>query len=145
MPMALDANSNNGSYLLYNDIEAKVIVGGHFTNSFPITRGVKQGCSLNPLLYVLCVEPLANIIRDDPQIKGAYLPSGGQVELSHYADDITGCLADLHSVKKNLNVVDEFGKASGPKLNKYMQVLKILIMRTGSHVAITLISKFKMP
>ena len=46
---------------------------------------------------------------------------------------------------KNLNVVDEFGKASEPKLNKYMQVLKILIMRTGSHVAITLISKFKMP
>ena len=40
------------------------------------------------------------------------------MKLYQYADDTTGFLADLHSVKKFLHVVDEFGKASGAKLNK---------------------------
>ena len=61
---------------------------------------------------------MANIIRDNPQIKGAYLPGGGQVKLCQYADDITGFLADLHFAKKLLHVVDEFGKTSGAKRNK---------------------------
>ena len=58
--------------LLYKDITAEVIVHGHFTQSFPIKSGVRQGCPLSPLLYVLCVEPLANVIRNDPLIKGAF-------------------------------------------------------------------------
>ena len=54
--------------LLYKDIDAKVIVHGQLTQSFPIERSVRLGCSLIPLLYVLCVEPLANIIQNDPLI-----------------------------------------------------------------------------
>ena len=104
--------------LLYKDIDAKVIVHGHLTQSFPIERGVRQGCSLSPLLYVLCVEPLANVIRNDPLIKGAFLPGGGQVKLCQYADDITGFLADTFSVRRFLKIVDTFGNASGAKLNK---------------------------
>ena len=86
----------------YKDIDAKVIVHGHFTQSFPIDRGVRQGCSLSPLLYVLCVEPLANVIRNDPFIKGAFLHGGGQVKLCQYADDITGFSADTFSVRRSL-------------------------------------------
>ena len=104
--------------LLYKDIDAKVIVHGHFTQSFPIERGVRQGCSLSPLLYVLCVEPLANVIRNDPLIKDAFLPGGGQVKSCQYADDITGFLADTFSVRRFLKIVETFGNASGAKLNK---------------------------
>ena len=104
--------------LLYEDIDAKVIVHGHFTQSFPIDRGFRQGCSLSPLLYVLCIEPLANVIRNDPLIKGAFLPGGGQVKLCQYADDITGFLADTFSVRRFLKIVETFGNASGAKLNK---------------------------
>ena len=82
--------------LSYNDVEAMVITNCYFTQSFPINRGVRQGCSLSPLLYVLCVESLANIILSDPQIKGTYLPDSGQVKLCYYADDVSGFLADLN-------------------------------------------------
>ena len=51
--------------LLYKDVTAKVIVNGFLTDSFSIERGVRQGCSLSTLLYVLCVESLANAIRKD--------------------------------------------------------------------------------
>ena len=42
-------------HILYDNVTAKVIVNGFFTDPFDITRGVRQGCSLSPLLYVLCV------------------------------------------------------------------------------------------
>ena len=67
--------------LLYKDIDAKVMVHGRFTPSFPIERGLRQGCSLSPFLYALCVEPLANVIHIDPLFKGAFQPGGGQVKL----------------------------------------------------------------
>ena len=46
----------------YTNISASVIVNNHISDSFPILRGVRQGCSLSPLLYVLCFEPSANKI-----------------------------------------------------------------------------------
>ena len=104
--------------LLCKDVTAKVIVNGFLTDSFSIERGVRQGCSLSPLLYVLCVEPLANAIRKDSQINGFSLPGGDEVKLCQYADDITGFLADLSSINIFLNIVEKFGYATGAKLNK---------------------------
>ena len=105
-------------HILYNNVNAKVIVNGFFTDPFDITRGVRQGCSLSPLLYVLCVEPLACYIRNDPNITGFHLPGGSQVKLCQYADDITGILHDPSSVNHFLKIVDKFGQASGARLNK---------------------------
>ena len=105
-------------HLLYHDITAQVIVNGYFTDSFPISRGVRQGCSLSPLLYVLCVEPLAEAIRNNDLIKGFPLPGGEQVKLCQYADDITGFLADLSSVQRFLDITQQFGEATGARLNK---------------------------
>ena len=80
--------------------------------------GIRQSCSLSPLLYVICVEPLACYIRNDPKITGFHLPGGSHVKLSQYADDITGILHDPSSVNQFLKIVDKFGQASGARLDK---------------------------
>ena len=49
--------------LLYNNISSSVLVNGFISDKFPVLRSVRQGCSLSPLLYVLCMEPFANRIR----------------------------------------------------------------------------------
>ena len=59
------------------------------TSPFLIGRGVRQGCALSPLLYVLTVEPFTHAIRASPHIKGLPLPEGGEVSLCQYADDST--------------------------------------------------------
>ena len=51
--------------VLYNDVESEVINGGHMTNYFRVSRGVREGCSLSPLLFILCVEILAQKIRQN--------------------------------------------------------------------------------
>ena len=50
-------------------------MNGYLTDHFFTTRGVRQGCSLSPLLYVLCIEEFACKIRAYPHIKGLRLPT----------------------------------------------------------------------
>ena len=105
--------------LLYTDIYSKILVNGFITDSFQVKRSVRQGCSLSPLLYVLCMEPFAHRIRLDPMIKGIPLPGTvEEVKISQYADDTNLFVRDNNSVRKILILVELFELISGAKLNK---------------------------
>ncbi|KAJ3606631.1 hypothetical protein NHX12_026152 [Muraenolepis orangiensis] len=45
--------------LLYRDISSKFMVNGQLTKAVDLHCGVRQGCPLSALLYVTCIEPLA--------------------------------------------------------------------------------------
>jgi len=55
--------------ILYNNVETAVMNAGYMTNYFQVSRGVRQGCPLSPLLFILSVELLASKIRRE-QIVG---------------------------------------------------------------------------
>ena len=83
------------------------------------SRSVKQGCSLSPLLYVLCLEPF---VRKCVKIKiffeGLKLPgSPEQCKISVFTDDRTGILTTDKSIKTFLYLINLVGKGSGSKLN----------------------------
>jgi hypothetical protein len=106
--------------LLYHDISSSVLVNGFISDSFPVSRGVRQGCGLSPLLYVLCMEPFAHAIKADPHIRGLSLPgSTGEARISQYADDTTLILTSKASISKVFLVSELYGLASGAKLNKH--------------------------
>ena len=106
--------------LLYRDISSQFVVNGHLTKAVDIYCGVRQGCPLSALLYAICIEPLAQILRRDKWIKGVGVPGGGGLTTKCvlYMDDVNILCTDSLSINRTLDLTDWFGQASGSKLNR---------------------------
>ena len=76
----------------YNGVQSAVMNGGFLTNYFNISRGVRQGCPLCPLLLILAAELLAIKIRQESNCRGISLPDDQEVKISQFADQITTLL-----------------------------------------------------
>ena len=99
--------------------------GGYTSGDFRMERGVRQGCPISPLLFVLAVELLAISIRQDPNIKG--ITVGETVFLiKQYADDTTFFLKTTEDLKRVINRIKEFSKFSGLCLNTQKSQIMVL-------------------
>jgi exonuclease III len=107
----------NWVHMLYNDVSSSVIVNGHITSPFSISRSVRQGCGLSPLLYVLMIEPFAQAVRSAESIKGIKLPSAEILKVVQYADDTSIIVTDKKSIKNVFELITEYGKGSGSLVN----------------------------
>ena len=103
---------------LYGSARSCVKVNGVLTDFFEVERSVRQGCPLSALLYALSVEPLATLIKRDKGVEGIKLPYGGRCVINHYADDTTITVRDGGSVRRVMEIVEDYGRASGAKINK---------------------------
>lgn len=104
--------------ILYNQISSSVLVNNHISEPFNLSRGLRQGCSLSPLLFVLCLEPLAIKVRSSANISGLTLPGTTiAVKQIMYADDVTGVFTTNLGMKSFMSIVINFCKASGSKIN----------------------------
>ena len=75
--------------LFYSRISSRILVNGEQSGSFFVSRGVRQGCPLSPLLYVIMAETIASAIRNCAAIDGFSLPGNRRVKICQYADDTT--------------------------------------------------------
>lgn len=118
---------------LYNGPTSAVLVQGRTSASFPIERGVRQGCPLSPLLYILAIEPLLQNIFSESGIRNFPLPVGPPcTPIFAYADDITVVVPDSDSVASLLNTVDLYCQASGASLNRAKSAIMSLLPELGS-------------
>lgn len=60
--------------LFYDNIRSVVLVDGYKSGFFFPSRGVRQGCPLSPLLYVISIEVLAAFLRTNLDILGLEAP-----------------------------------------------------------------------
>lgn len=105
--------------LFYSNVESAVVINGWTSSFFQPSRGVRQGCPLSPLLYVLSIEALACAIRSSPIITGVTLPGSGQAfKCSGYADDTSVAVTTDASIDGVFTVYGQYEQASGAKLNR---------------------------
>ena len=116
--------------ILYTNINSCVLNNGYFTELFKLERGVRQGCPLSAYLFLLAVEVLGSKIRNTKQVKGIKI--GNHVcKILQFADDTNCILADLDSLEKVINILEQFYHVSGLKINKNKSVLKYIVPVTG--------------
>ena len=101
--------------LLYNRPLAAVRISGQLSSYFPWGRGTRQG--LSPLLFAIAIKPLAEAIRNSPDITG--IPVGGKNhKIALYADDILLFITDpTKFIPAVLEAIDQFSTFSGYKIN----------------------------
>ena len=102
----------------YTNIKSTVIVNGQPSKWFPICRGCRQGDPISPYLFILCVEILGIMIRENKDIKDYFFGNNVEHKLSQYADDMEFLLAgDRESFETCITVTDTFGRKSGLYVN----------------------------
>ena len=85
--------------------------------AFPLRSGTRQGCVLSPLLFNIVLEVLATAIREEKQIKGIQIRKE-EVKLSLFLDDMILYIENpKNSIRKLLELISEFSKVSGYKIN----------------------------
>ena len=115
--------------IMYRNMKSCILTNGYTSRVFPVRRGIRQGDSLSALLYILQAEPLSAYIRQSTRIKGIKIEgfnSSCEVKNKHYVDDTIICLQNLNQVDECLNMIDEFGKASGAKLNREKTIALVM-------------------
>ena len=110
-----------GTYLnivktVYDKPTANIILNGEKLKAFPLRSGTGQGCSLSPLLFDIVLEVLATKTRGEKEMKGIQI--GKEVKLSLFADNMILYIENPKDrIRKFLELISEFSKVSGYKIN----------------------------
>ena len=102
---------------IYERPTATIILTGQKLISFPLRSGTRQECPLSPLLFNIVLEVLATAIKQEKVIKGIQIGKE-EMKLSLFADDMIVYMENpIDSTKKLLDLISEFGKVMGYKIN----------------------------
>ena len=117
-------NFNKWIGTLLNETVSCINHYGWISEPFKVERGIRQGCPLSPLLFILAVELLAIKVRQS-DIKGISIPNtttGSEtletiIKIQQFADDTTLFLKDKEDLDTAMQIFHDFKTISGLKMN----------------------------
>ena len=83
--------------VFYSNVTSCVLNNGYASIFFSLHRGVRQGCPLSGVLFVLGIELFSRAVKKDTTIKRIQV-NKYELKISQYADDTTVFVHDLDSV-----------------------------------------------
>ena len=121
-----------GTYLniikaIYDKPTANIILNGEKLKAFPLKSGTRQGCLLSSLLFNIVLEALAAALRAEKEIKGIQMGKE-EVKLSLFAHDMILYIENPQdNIRKLLDLISEFSKVEGYKINTLTEITYISI------------------
>ena len=113
---------NFGPYVIqwiktfYTNISSCVLNNGFTTVLFQVSRGVRQGDPLPPLLFILALKVLSCYIRQNNNIQGLNI-NGEEIKLTVFADDMACYLKNKQSYSQLFVTLKLFSEHSGLHVN----------------------------
>ena len=102
---------------IYDKPKANIILNGEKLKASPLRSGTIQGYPLSPLLFNIVLEVLTTAIREEKETKGIQIGKE-EVKLLLFADDMILYIENpKDSIRKLLELISEFSKVAGYKIN----------------------------
>ena len=92
---------------MYDKPTANIILNGEKLKAYPLRSGTRQRCPLLPLIFNIVLEVLATTIREEKEIKRSLFADNMILYKENPKD----------SIRKLLELISEFSKAAGYKIN----------------------------
>ena len=102
--------------LLHYNVESCVLNNGYSTGYFKLERGTRQGDPIAAYLFIIVLEILACMVRQNNEIKGIKVNSN-EIKLCMYADDSTFFVKDLECLEILKKTIDTFTSMSSISIN----------------------------
>nr|CAI72277.1 reverse transcriptase precursor, putative [Phytophthora infestans] len=104
----------------HENTTVKFMANGTLSRAIAVTSGIRQGCPLAPLLFILAVDLLYDAVHQEQRLKGLRLEKdkdGEEIQVAGYADDTAIYIANSSMQRIALGVVQTFSDVSGLRLN----------------------------
>jgi exonuclease III len=99
---------------IFDGGNTKVSCPWGLTDEVYLNRGVKQGCPMSPLLFLIFINPLIDLINE--RIDG-YSIAGGKEAIGAYCDDMVIHTEDWNRMSEAIQVVQDYCDDLGMELN----------------------------
>ena len=102
--------------IVYSNASTKLNINGFLSDNVPLRSGVRQGCPLSALLYVMMIELLALRLRANPNIVG-FTIGGEKIISSHYSDDAVIKITQNRCFKEVYKELQLYEDGTGARVN----------------------------
>jgi len=103
---------------IYAKTLARISINNQLSLPIELMSGVRQGCPLSPTLFVMCIEPLANMVRAHKHYKGLIYPQIKEpLKISMFADDTFFIIKNQKDHDTALKLISIYEKGTGAKAN----------------------------
>ena len=90
---------------------------------FILTRSIRQGCPLSPMLYILALEPFLRKLKANPSLRGLTLPGASEAaRYTAYADDVSALVTSSGEVEEVSKEIGRYEAVTGAKINREKSV-----------------------
>ena len=117
---------------LYRNARTLIAINGVFSDSFKVTRGIRQGDPISCGIFDLGIEPLACLIRNDVNLKGITIPGIEEpIKVNLFADDTNLYLSQSDRFDYAQAMLTDWCQVSGAKFN--IEKTEIIPIGTQQH------------